>query len=67
MYPVIHPYYKLHWIELHWGGAEAQQVEFDAGNFDAKDWVKEAKRVVEKKVRILYFIHRTSSLTLPLP
>lgn len=60
---VIHPYYKLHWIELHWGGADAQQAEYEAGNFDAKDWVKEAKRVVEKKVRIFYF---SSYITLKL-
>ncbi|KAE9387347.1 hypothetical protein BT96DRAFT_768094, partial [Gymnopus androsaceus JB14] len=43
----IHPYYKLHWIELHWGGAEAQQAEFDKGNYDAKNWVDEAEKIVE--------------------
>jgi hypothetical protein len=23
--PVLHPYFKLHWITLHWGGAEEQK------------------------------------------
>ena len=49
---VIHPYYKLHWIELHWGGADTQQAEFDHGNYDAKNWVDEAEKIVEATVRI---------------
>jgi hypothetical protein len=54
---VIHPYYKLHWIELHWGGAEAQEAEIAAGNYDAKNWVDEAERIVEAKVRYHFFPH----------
>lgn len=49
-YSVIHPYYKLHWIELHWGGAETQEAEIAMGHLDAKNWIDEADRIVEAKV-----------------
>ncbi|KAJ3714782.1 hypothetical protein C8R42DRAFT_590961, partial [Lentinula raphanica] len=52
----IHPYYKLHWIEHNWGGAEAQQAEILAGNSDAKNWIDEAEKIVEKTVRALTLI-----------
>lgn len=50
IYTVIHPYYKLKWIEHHWGGAEAQAEEILAGNFGAKNWIDEAEKLVEKTV-----------------
>jgi hypothetical protein len=43
---VLHPYYKLAYIKLAWGGAEEQA----AGNLDAKNWQDEAQKVVETEV-----------------
>jgi hypothetical protein len=50
---VLHPYYKLAYIKLLWGGPEDQAVEIAAGNLNAKDWQDEARKVVEKTVSIL--------------
>lgn len=44
----LHPYYKLMYIEMAWGGAEEQQKEREAGNPNAKDWYDEATKTVEK-------------------
>ena len=49
-FTVLHPYYKLDYTELTWGGAEEQKKEFDAGNHDAKNWKDEARKVIEKTV-----------------
>jgi len=35
---VLHPYYKLHYIEIAWGGQKEQAAERAAGNVDAKNW-----------------------------
>ncbi|KAF9242391.1 hypothetical protein BU15DRAFT_72913 [Melanogaster broomeanus] len=35
---VLHPYYKLAYIKMAWGGSEEQQQEREAGNPNAKDW-----------------------------
>ncbi|KAG6913654.1 hypothetical protein DXG01_005302, partial [Tephrocybe rancida] len=43
----LHPYFKLHYIKITWRGSEEQQDEFDKGNFDAKDWVNEARQIVK--------------------
>jgi hypothetical protein len=51
---VLHPYYKLNYIKLAWGGAEEQQAEIAAGNFDAKDWQSEAQVIVENTVCTYY-------------
>ena len=45
---VLHPYYKLMYIEMAWGGAEEQKNEHEAGNSDAKDWHDKARKTVEK-------------------
>lgn len=50
LFTVLHPYYKLAYIKLLWGGAEEQAAEFDAGNFAAKNWQDEAEKIVEKTV-----------------
>ncbi|KAF8814037.1 hypothetical protein BYT27DRAFT_7026335, partial [Phlegmacium glaucopus] len=47
---VLHPYYKLAYIKLSWGGAEEKEAEIAAGNLDAKDWHDEANKLVEKTV-----------------
>jgi hypothetical protein len=46
----LHPYYKLAYIELAWGGAKEQDAEFEAGNFHAKNWQDEARKILEKTV-----------------
>jgi hypothetical protein len=48
----LHPYYKLAYIELAWGGAKEQEVEYEAGNFEAKNWQDEARKVLEKTVTL---------------
>ncbi len=47
---VLHPYYKLAYIKLAWGGPEEQAAEIAGGNPDAKDWQDEARQIVEKTV-----------------
>jgi hypothetical protein len=47
---VLHPYYKLDFIKLTWGGAEGQARERAAGNPDAKNWQDEAWKVIESVV-----------------
>jgi hypothetical protein len=47
---VLHPYYKLAYIKLAWGGPEEQAVEIEAGNPNAKDWQDEARKIVETTV-----------------
>ena len=47
---VLHPYYKLAYIKLAWGGAEEQEKERAAGNLTAKNWQDEANKVLENEV-----------------
>jgi hypothetical protein len=50
---VLHPYSKLVYIKLAWGGAEEQAAERVAGNKHAKNWQEsqdEARKVVEREV-----------------
>jgi hypothetical protein len=47
---VLHPYYKLAYIKLAWGGPDEQEKERAAGNQQAKNWQDEAKKVMETKV-----------------
>jgi hypothetical protein len=49
---VLHPYYKLDYIRLSWGGAEEQIKERAEGNRNAKNWQDEALKVVEKTVSV---------------
>ncbi|KAF8057822.1 hypothetical protein FPV67DRAFT_1398734, partial [Lyophyllum atratum] len=49
---VLHPYYKLQYIKLAWGGEDEQADEIAAGNLNAKDWQDEARQVVEKVVSL---------------
>ena len=48
----LHPYYKLDYIKLSWGGAEEQAAERLKGNPYAKNWQDEALKVVEKTVSV---------------
>ncbi|KAG6914572.1 hypothetical protein DXG01_016564 [Tephrocybe rancida] len=43
----LHLHFKLHYIKIAWGGPEEQQIEINQGNFDTKDWVQEARIIVE--------------------
>jgi hypothetical protein len=54
---VLHPYYKLAYIKLAWGGPDEQAAERSEGNLHAKDWQDEAKKVVEKTVSLFYSIN----------
>jgi hypothetical protein len=47
---VLHPYFKLAYIKLAWGGAEEQAADRAAGNKHAKNWQDEARKVVEREV-----------------
>ena len=56
LYPstvVLHPYYKLDYIKLTWGGEAEQAREQAAGNYNAKNWQDEARKVVEKTVSVM--------------
>jgi hypothetical protein len=46
----LHPYYKLAYIKLAWGGAAEQDKERAAGNQQAKNWQDEAKKLLEAEV-----------------
>lgn len=50
LYSVLHPYYKLDYIKVSWGGPAEKAADIAAGNPHAKDWQAEAKEVVEKTV-----------------
>jgi hypothetical protein len=47
---VLHPYFKLAYIKMAWGGAEEQEEERRKGNRDAKNWQDEAQQLLEKTV-----------------
>ena len=49
---VLHPYYKLDYIEMSWGGAEEQTKERMGGNPHAKNWQDEARKVVKRTVSV---------------
>ena len=34
----LHPYYKLDYIKMAWGGTKEKAEEIKAGNKDVKDW-----------------------------
>jgi hypothetical protein len=48
----LHPYYKLDYFRLTWGGAEEQAKEIENGNDDAINWQDEASKIVEATVSI---------------
>ncbi|KAM6492375.1 hypothetical protein JOM56_012100, partial [Amanita muscaria] len=47
---VLHPYFKLEYIRMMWGGDEEKRAEQARGNKDAKNWQDEAQKVVETAV-----------------
>jgi hypothetical protein len=54
---VLHPYFKLTYIKMAWGGAEEQAAEIAAGNLDAKNWQDEARKVVERTASSIHLIN----------
>ncbi|KAG9311867.1 hypothetical protein JVU11DRAFT_8120 [Chiua virens] len=44
---VLHPYYKLDYIKMAWGGAAEQAKEIAAGSKHAKNWHDKALKVVK--------------------
>ncbi len=48
--PVTHPYFKLDYIQQHWGGQEEYLAELAEGNPDARNWQAYAREVVEQTV-----------------
>jgi len=46
----LHPYFKLTYIKLAWGGAKEQEEERKAGNPFAKNWQDEARKILENTV-----------------
>jgi hypothetical protein len=51
----LHPYYKLAYIKLAWGGADEQMAERAAGNYNAKNWQDEAQQILETAVSYVCF------------
>jgi hypothetical protein len=49
----LHPYYKLKYIKLAWGGAKEQEAEIAASNKFAKNWQDKARKIIENTVSIL--------------
>ncbi|KAG2336524.1 hypothetical protein BDR05DRAFT_1005777 [Suillus weaverae] len=47
-YSVLHPYYKLTYITMAWGGPEEQAKERAAGNPNTKNWHDEALKTAHK-------------------
>ena len=46
----LHPYFKLDWIVLHWGGAKEQEQDCAKGDLYAKNWQDEARKILEDLV-----------------
>ncbi|KAI0669467.1 hypothetical protein C8Q78DRAFT_933185, partial [Trametes maxima] len=47
---VLHPYYKLAYIQAKWGGATEQLREIEAGNEDAINWIERTREVSREAV-----------------
>jgi hypothetical protein len=50
VFSVLHPYFKLEYIKIAWGGSEDQAEELARGNRGAKNWHEEAVKVIEAAV-----------------
>ncbi|KAN0081296.1 hypothetical protein V8E55_008920 [Tylopilus felleus] len=48
---VLHPYFKLDYIKMAWGGAEEQAKEIAEGNQNAKNWHDKVLQVVESTMQ----------------
>ena len=57
---MLHPYYKLDYIEMAWGGAKEQEEERAAGNPNAKNWHNEALKILEQTAKDYWELSRGS-------
>ena len=53
---MLHPYYKLTYIKLLWGGPNEKAAEIAAGNVHAKDWQDKARKIVERTVSLSIYL-----------
>ena len=53
---MLHPYYKLAYIEENWVGVEEYQAECAAGIPDARNWQEYARQVVDEAVSSYTYI-----------
>ena len=51
---VLHPYYKLRYIEKKWGGKAEQDAKIAAGNPNAINWIEHAREVVDAAVSVSF-------------
>ena len=49
---VLHPYFKLEYIKLAWGGEAERAAEWAKGILDAKNWQDEALQVFKQAVHL---------------
>jgi hypothetical protein len=56
MITVLHPFFKLNYIKHAWGGEEEEMAEIAAGNYNAKNWQAEARRILEDTVCPPFFV-----------
>ena len=59
---VLHPYFKLAYIKLAWGGAEEQEAEHRKGNWLAKNWQDEAQKILERIISQRFHPHSSPDL-----
>lgn len=61
-YAALHPYYKLKYIKMAWGGAKEQANEIQAGNVNAKNWQDKVLKILETTVSYTYhFLNKACS------
>ena len=58
----LHPYFKLDWIALHWGGAREQERDRAQGDINAKNWQDESRKILENLVWLSHGYNDISSL-----
>ena len=59
---VLHPYYKLRYIEKKWGRVAEQDAQIAAGNPNAINWFEHAREVVDAAVSGRYLIQQKLTL-----
>lgn len=55
-FSVLHPYYKLAYIKISWGGEKEQAAEIAQGKLDAKNWHSEARKLNERTVHCVVIV-----------
>ena len=54
--PVLHPYYKLDYIESEWGGQAEYKTDLAAGLANVINWTAHACDITKKAVSILLLV-----------